>query len=957
MSYEDTRSQQGPTEFSRRIFGILIVIIVLFLIGLIGGQMIWFWLNVEEFGELFIRPFYFEFLGGLTLATIALIRIDFKNRRSITWWIIRLALRIIRSGGEVLAVPPDYLDFTYFKLSKTRFLLWQVTKVLIGMSIFSNIIFGMSIHAMLNGWESNITRIPTIFTLPFVTPQLSMTYAQQTVTPLTPALTLLVTPLLTVIGVRLILLIGLTQIIKMGTSVFLQSTEPGQPVTLPISTIEALIATALLWTGVNLFFPTYIDYNTRYVIGGVLTAGFLFTLFAYLDRSRRRRLILANRRNIVLRIVTLLIIALLVGSSIAVQNSIADARKVEWMGPYTMQEVSVNRYLAQLDDINEVTYNFGVPPVALERINQYVKNQSELLSKIRLWDWEAAFAKLKPDIGLKPYIDFQDSDILRFNNTLYWSASMKPILPERVEVGNVWFAEHMYYTHVPNGFLLLEGREGRIVNSSSFFKQRSIYYGEGGLLAETWTAYPLGKGRSTELENALYDGKGGIDMPPPISWIFDSTFLVSFPDDTIHALRYKDVYDRMRMLFPYFTYSFGDRLVDIYPVTDGEKTYWSMPLIADLDGGKIPWSKGKPLIRLVGYALIDIYDGSIQIIVLGDDFFSRLFKTSYSDMKVNKVFRGITVEVPTWLKNQTRYPEELFEWRVSMYNYYHVKSPEAFIVAKEFFEVPPDLDTYYVIAKPPLFEEPEFLGILPLQLRGALGRNLAGYIVVQNNYQNLGEIRFYEVPLNSTKKLLGPTAVVEALQKDEAYAKQKTLLSSAGGVREGDKILYRVGDHDVYFIPVYTAKAGGVITQLGLVAAVGAAFTGETFIGLGATPEEAFTAYLAKLSGAEVPAVETVGVAERRLEVESLFAGKGLKILEPKQISPDVVFFEGNVTYVSKAQWGEVRSLVESFIQKWGGESSGGRVMRWRQDNAVNYGVLLNVNGVVEMHYVTVYFE
>ncbi len=948
MGYEEEKPP-APKEFPRRIFWVLAVIIILILVWAIGSQLIGFWLNVSEFGELFIRPFYFEILGGIILSTIAFFRVDFKNRRSLTWWLIRLGLRLMRSRGEILNVPPEYLEFSYFKLTHLKFLLWQITKVLIGIAIFSNIIFGMSVHSMLNGWESNILQIPSLFALPFTTPPFSMSYAQENVIPLTPALTLLISPLLTVIGVRIIVLVGLTQIVKVGTSTFLQSTEPGQPITLPLSTIESLISLALFWVGVNLFFPSYIDFNTKYVIGGVLAAGLLFTVFAYFDRSRRRRLLPRSGRSIMLRVLTIIIVVLVAGSAVAVQNSIADARKVEWMGPYTAQEISVNRYLAQINEINEIKYNFSISPVTPEKIGQYVNEQSNLLSKIRLWDWEAAFAKLKPEIGLIPYVDFEDSDILRFNNTLYWSASMKPILPETIEVGNVWFAQHMHYTHVPNGFLLLEGREGRIEDSSNFFKQREIYYGESGLLEETWAAYPLGSGRSAEVGDAFYGGEGGVDMPPPLSWIFDSTFLVSFPSDTIHALRYRDVYDRMQLLFPYFLYNFGDKRVDMYPVTDGENTFWLMPLIVGLDGGNIPWSMGTPLLRHVGYAIIDIYDGSIQLLILGDDFFSKLFKTSYSDY--------IITEIPSWLESQTRYPEELFEWRVSMFNYYHVTDPATFIVAKEFFEVPSNLDTYYVISKPPLFDQPEFLGVLSLQLRGALGRNLAGYAVVRNDYPQLGEIIFYQVPLNATTKLLGPTAVVEALQKDEAYAERKTLLSSAGGVREGDKILYRVGDHDIYFIPVYTARAGGVITQLGLVAAVGATFTGETFIGLGSTPEEAFSAYLTQLSGVEGPAIEEVDVAERRKQLEDLFLQKDLIIVEPLEINPDVVFFEGNVTYIYPVEWDQAKFVLDSFIQSWGAEASGDRIMKWRDDRTINYGVLITSQGLVEMHYISVFLE
>ncbi len=112
---------------------------------------------------------------------------------------------------------------------------------------------------------------------------------------------------------------------------------------------------------------------------------------------------------------------------------------------------------------------------------------------------------------------------------------------------------------------------------------------------------------------------------------------------------------------------------------------------------------------------------------------------------------------------------------------------------------------------------------------------------------------FYEVSLEAETKLLGPTGVLEALEKNSDFAQLKTLLRSP---RIGDNILYRVGDHDVYFIPVYTAMAGGVVTEQAVIASVGAAFTGEYFVGLGDTAEDAFEAYLSQLAGVAKPPTE-----------------------------------------------------------------------------------------------------
>ena len=132
---------------------------------------------------------------------------------------------------------------------------------------------------------------------------------------------------------------------------------------------------------------------------------------------------------------------------------------------------------------------------------------------------------------------------------------MKPILPKSVSLENRWYNEHLVYTHVPNGFLTLEVTDGQIVDSGEFFQQREIYYGEGGLFEETWSAYLNSRGSSrAELGGVSYAGEGGLDVSPPLSWIFEPNFLLSFPTESVHVMRYKDVNDRMEILYPYFLY-------------------------------------------------------------------------------------------------------------------------------------------------------------------------------------------------------------------------------------------------------------------------------------------------------------------------------------------------------------------------------------------------------------------
>lgn len=950
MKFDEYGQSEGAIWGLRR--WIPIGLGVLFLAFMMLISSLWFFLNVMEFGELYIRPIYFGILGGLILATIAFLRVDFKNRRSLVWWLVRLVFRLYRErrviDGRVVieAIPPDYIDFKAFKMTPINFVLWQATKVVVGMLFFMNIVFGMAIYGVTQGWDPGVNQLGGLFKLPFIAPPFNMTYAYENVIPAMPSLTLIITPIFGAVGMRLFLLVVVTQLLRVFTTSVAELGGEREPMLYGwrISVIQALVALWLFWKLFTSFFPSFIDYNTKVVIIGLAIAGILLSIFALQDRLRKDLFVISSRQ-IQLRVVAILIIGLMMGSVMVIQNSIADARKIEWRGPYTAQQIAINRYLAELDGVKEIPYDFGIKVVSPERIPTYTATHRELLSKVRLWDWQAAFAKLKPEIGLIPYLDFEDSDILRFADTLYWSASMKPLLPKTVRPEDRWYAQHLVYTHVPAGFLILDSNTGSIVDTGKFFQQRRVYYGEGGLFGENWAAYPIGRGRSDELGGVFYDGGGGVEVPPPLSWVFDANFFWAYRGETINVMRYRDVYDRLQLLFPYFEYKVDGKDVDMLPVTDGVNTYWLMPLIVRLDCRNVPWSGDNSLMRLVGYALVDIYKGNLQLLILGDDYFSELFQKTYSEY--------VTTDMPEWLMKQLRYPEELFEWRVGVYNYFHVTDPATFIVASEFFEVPKGLDTYYIIAKPPGFEKPEYVGLLSLELRGAGGRNLAGYTVVRNDYENFGEMVFYQVDIESPIKLLGPTGVLEAMEKNPDFAKLRTLLREP---RIGDNILYRIGEHDVYFIPVYTAGAPGVVAELGTIAVVGGAFTGKYYVGLGNTVEEAFKAFLAQLAGLEAPPIVEMDVEQRIANLQKLFEDGGLTVVKPKVVSPHISFQEGEVSYVSKDQWDSAKDLVNSFIQSWGKDAD--KVLMWTEDSKINFGVLVDVRGViVELHYITISLE
>ncbi len=913
---------------------------------LVGNQAVVLFMNLEEFADLFITPLYFSLVSGILLSGIALIRVNIVKRHSILWFTLKTMLGLV-NGGSAAEASQNIPRFHDHRLSVPHFVIWQITKVLLFGAFFANIMFGFAVVDVMNGNDLGIDNIPTIFSLPFVAPPTDFSYAQEKVVPMIPALLILVPPLLGAIGLRLLLFVGVHHIFKILTS-FIQDYAEGKPKWLNYtSSLEAIVGIGIVWTAFTMFFGNNIDYNTKYAIGGALIVGSALIAFSVFDKIRSRVLTHMLKRDVYIRIFTILAIAIAIGVLMSVNTSIADAKKIEYLGPYNAQQIGVNRHLADLDQIEEYIHDVTQISISPNQIDQYMKENADVLDGIRVWDWEAAFAKLKPEIGLIPYVNFEDNDILRFDDKLYWTASMAPILPSSVSLENRWYNEHMVYTHVPEGFLTLEATDGKIVDSSELFPQRKIYYGEGGLLSAQWSAYPTNRGSSTaELNNESYVGLGGLEIAPPISWMFEPNFMISYPGTSIHIMRYKDVNDRMETLYPYFLYNLFGKELDSLPVTDGKNTYWLIPLIAGFDSANVPWSVGNPFLRLVGYGLVDTYDGDIQIIKHGDDFFSNMFASQYQDK---------IIPMPSWLEEQIRYPQELFNWRTEMYNIYHVTDIDIFIQANEFYEIPRGLDTYYIEAKPPGFEEPEFVGLLSLELRGSQGRNLAGFMVVQNDMPNLGDMQFYEVPIESETKLLGPTSVREALDRDPDFAQLKTLLRNP---RIGDNILYQVGQHDTYFIPVYTAGAGGVVAQLGTIAAVGAAFTGEYYVGLGDTQESAFEAYLQKVSGIAPTAsasggdIALVMDKDSRINaVKSIFEQKGMVLTTPTTIQIPLSFSIGEIALYSKADLESTTELVTQFINEAG---VGKRILMWEEGNAINFGYLKVVDNISELHYISI---
>jgi hypothetical protein len=180
-------------------------------------------------------------------------------------------------------------------------------------------------------------------------------------------------------------------------------------------------------------------------------------------------------------------------------------------------------------------------------------------------------------------------------------------------------------------------------------------------------------------------------------------------------------------------------------------------------------------------------------------------------------------------------------------------------------------------------------------------------------------------------------------------------------LRVGDNVLYRSGDQEVYFIPVYTASTadsgGGFATHLGTIATVGAYVTGNFYVGLGNTTQQSFQNYLLKIS--DLSAAEqknrngTLLDKPNRIEkLEKIFTAAGLTLSKPTVISLPLAFKEADADYLSDYDFAKAETIISKFIKGSNGDS--GRIFEWQTDTKVNFGILKDVNGIIENHYVSI---
>jgi len=482
-----------------------------------------------------------------------------------------------------------------------------------------------------------------------------------------------------------------------------------------------------------------------------------------------------------------------------------------------------------------------------------------MISQIRQFDQDFAVQYLAASIG-STFEGLADSDIIYINNKEYWVAPKTVRFSEIT--GDAVQTNTELYDHV-EGFLAMDTFSGNLVNVTAAFNISAnypIFFGEtesekyleqalGYVYEEVIGAYDsdilLGTQWAEGIPNNKYRYEGqpdGVLTGLEGFWKTLNIGLFAYAFQAEHKyLINRNVKTRVeRALLPQLKIDYDPYLV--FDMARG-KMYYAVSIYTFINVGSYA---RYPVLRFLGVCLVDVLDGRLSFyknhnLNINDPTYP-LWKIYLSEYDWQ--------DPPNWLKEQIRYPEDLFETQLRANYIYHVKNPSTWRRGDDFYERPEGGDLFYI--ETDVGEGIEYVGIDLVEYKGQTATLLAGMYVIRHG-EHLGEALFYYTS-GSEKTLIGPRTARETY---ESEATQE--ISLIAGARNGNILLYPLADSIYFYIPTYSTA--GSLQQLKLAGLV-EAFTRK--VGYGANAQEAYN----NLNITSGPSVSNISLSYN-LEIET----------------------------------------------------------------------------------------
>lgn len=501
--------------------------------------------------------------------------------------------------------------------------------------------------------------------------------------------------------------------------------------------------------------------------------------------------------------------------------------------PYIKNMIDMTLAAYDLSDVETVRY-----PVKEDLSYEDINRNEVTIENVRLWDWRPLRDTYRQVQELRPYYDFSDVDIDRYELERGYTETMlavRELSQDKVAPqAQTWVNLRMKYTH---GFGVVmspvnehtsEGLPVLIIKDipaqtppGLTLQQERIYYGQRTsdyVFVNTGASeldYPKGD------ENAYfnYDGAGGVPMASAFrKFIYylqlqDVNILLS--DDLVEGSRvmyHRLIRDRIKRIAPYLALD-GDP----YAVIHEGRIVWVQD--AYTKTRLYPYSEparrgGLNYIRNSVKAVVDAYDGTVSLYVADPD--DPLIRT------YQKMFPGVyqpLSEMPTGLRRHLRYPVDFFNLQAAKYRTFHMTDPQVFYNKEDVWEVPLEryrgeerpVESYYIVMKLPGSQKAEFMLVLPFTPENK--PNMIAWMTARCDPGHYGELMAFRFP--KQKLIYGPRQVEARIDQDTEISRQLSLWSQRGSdVIRGNLLVIPVAGGILYVEPLYIEAEEGAVPQL-----------------------------------------------------------------------------------------------------------------------------------------------
>ena len=516
------------------------------------------------------------------------------------------------------------------------------------------------------------------------------------------------------------------------------------------------------------------------------------------------------------------------------QRYSVEPNELEREAPFIGHNIAFTRLAFGLDEIDKQPFAIGADLTATDLANEVS------LTNVRVWDYRPLQQTYSQLQGLRPYYQFNEVDIDRYEidgQTRQVMLAVRELDKARLP-SRTWVNEKLIFTH---GYGVVMSPVDRITRDGQpeFFIQDlpprtnvdievsrpEIYYGE---LDDSVVfvnsnqgefSYPSGERNVT----TSYEGSGGILISNTLRRL---AFTIRFAESNLilsnditpetRVMLYRTIRERVEKIAPFLYYDDDPYIV----IVDG-RLVWMMD--AYTISTSFPYSEpaagGINYIRNAVKVTIDAYDGNVNFYIAdrGDPIiraYDRAFPGLFQDL----------ADMPEALQRHIRFPEGLFVIQTQQYLTYHMTDPEVFYNQEDLWQIPQEklssgggqdqlvmMEPYYVILTLPGGEAPEYLLIQPYSPSGK--DNMISWIAARNDPPNYGELVVYELP--KQELVFGPSQIEARIDQDTVISQQISLWNQQGSeVIRGNLIVIPIANNFLYVEPLYLQAESSALPEL-----------------------------------------------------------------------------------------------------------------------------------------------